>query len=108
MSDAKLYNMIDALIDRTQRKSISWEVTAWGDRFVTALGNYSVIISMEDAVCHLSIQDEFNDIIESVSSMDLLNYSADAMYKMNTLHSVARRNARGADKAIDDILGFLK
>lgn len=108
MSNIKLYNLLIALTDRTEQKRVSWEVTVWSNKFITSMGDYSVGVGENDGDYFLSIETLDGDSIEIVSDIELSEISYDAVSRMRNLFSMARRSARGADKAIDDLLGLLK
>lgn len=108
MSNIKIFNLLMVLTERTEEKKVAWEVTVWSNKYITAMANYSVAISENDGDYFLSIEEVNGDIIEIVSDRDLREIDYESERKMRNLYSLARRSARGADKAIDEILGLLK
>ncbi len=107
MTNSKLIDLIRRLLNKSNEGEIDWEATANAKRFLTTLSNYSVLISEEGEDYVLYIVDQFDEIIEQVADPDLREVDGDSFKLMKELHQVARRNARGADKAIDDILEML-
>ncbi|MFY1053899.1 hypothetical protein ACOQNP_19950 [Ectopseudomonas khazarica] len=108
MSNIKIFNLLMALTERTEEKKVVWEVTVWSNKYITTMANYSVAISEGEGDYFLSIEEMNGDVIEIVSDRDLREIDYESERRMRNLYSLARRSARGADKAIDDILGLLK
>lgn len=107
MTNEKIYILINRLIENTKSGKTTWETTARTNSFASFMANYSVIITEDGPDYTLTILDDFDDLIERINDDELSSDYNDAIDIMRSLFSFARRNARGADKAIDDILNFL-
>jgi hypothetical protein len=107
MEFSKINNLVVRLNEQTANGKVDWEVTASSERYLTTSASYSIIISEEEPDYFLTIMDKYDDLIERVSDNDLKEFNNDAYELMRTLYISARRNARGVDKAIDDILNVL-
>jgi hypothetical protein len=106
--------MIDSLYENTMARKIDWKLTDRGNPFVQ-VGNYSVILeNKEDAdgspYILVSINDMFGGFIESFSDNTLseetpgISNFSNYWGLMEDLINIARRQARGADSALDDII----
>jgi hypothetical protein len=100
--------LIDRLADMTRRQRLSWEQGEDGRLFHDTEG-YRVIITPQPHV--LLVTDALGKAIESTTPADYADASdgkgrpyADVIQE---LFSEADRNARGAEKAIDQVLKFL-
>lgn len=107
MTNEKIFTLIQRLHENTERGKIDWEATANSNRFATSSSDYSIIISEEGEDYYLTIVDEFDELVERINDVELREVNSESLTLMKTLFSTARRNARGADKAIDDILRSL-
>lgn len=108
MTNEKTFTLIKKLHEKTEHGEIDWEVTAHSSRFATSSSDYSILIGEEGNDYYLTIVDKFDELVERISDVDLSNDGYhDSLTIMKSLFSLARRNARGADKAIDDILNSL-
>ena len=107
MEFSKINNLVVRLYEQTANGKIDWEITATSEKYLTTSATYSIIISEEEPDYVLTIMDKYDDLIERVSDNDLREFNEDAYELMRSLYISARRNARGVDKAIDDILNTL-
>ena len=107
MTNEKLFLLIEKLLENTRSGNIKWEVTANANRFATSKADYSIIISIEGGNICLEIVDDWDEEIERINDVDLRDVDSNSLDVMKSLFVIARRNARGADKAIDDILDSL-
>lgn len=109
MTNVKIFNLITRLHQKTEAGEIKWEATARPDRYLTSSADYSIVIASaeEQNDYYLMIVNEWDELIESISDRELRDTAPEAYHVMKSLFSMARRNARGADKAIDDILDSL-
>jgi hypothetical protein len=107
MTNEKIYRLITRLYENTEGGRTNWEVTARSNSFASYLSDYSVLISEENGDYYLTIMNQEGDLIERISDVELGQEHGNSLKLMQTLFAVSRRNARGADKAIDDILSSL-
>lgn len=109
ITNQKLLEIIVRLLEKTNTRQLHWEITASDSKYLTSLPKYSVIISEEgeDYVLYITNPYQSNAIIERVADGELREIDPKAFVKMRNLYESARRNARGADQAVDDILNFL-
>jgi hypothetical protein len=108
MTNEKIFTLITKLHEKTERGEIDWEVTANSSRFATSSADYSILIGEQGDDYDLFIVDQFDELVERVSDVDLARDGFnDSLQIMRSLFSQARRNARGTDKVIDDILNSL-
>lgn len=107
MTNEKIFKLIEKLHENTEKRKMNWETTASSNKFATSTAEYSIIISEEGGDYYLTIVDEWDELIERINDVELLEVSENSEQVMKSLFSIARRNARGADKAIDDILSSL-
>ncbi len=107
MNNTKILTLIHKLHDKTESGLMDWETTASSNKYLTNLSEYSVFISEEGDDYVLSIVDSWDDLIERISDPELKAEERNAYELMQSLFYLARRNARGADKAIDDILSSI-
>jgi len=107
MTNTKINDLIVRLHQKTEKNKVDWETTASSNRYLTSSAEYSIIISEEGEDFFLTITDNWDDLIESIGDPELKEINPDAFNLMKSLYSLARRNARGVDKAIDEILDSL-
>lgn len=106
----KINDLVVRLSEKTISKQVDWEVTASPDKYLTTSSNYSIIISEEGEQgddYFLTITDELDELIDRVGDPELTEVNENAYHIMQNMFVSARRNARGVDKAIDDILESL-
>jgi len=104
MSYQKIFTLVTQLHTRTERGMIDWETTANPQAFTTSSANYSMIVSEDDVGYYFHIYSEDDDLVERVSASELNQFSLNGADVLVSLHSMARRQAKGVDKAIDEIL----
>jgi hypothetical protein len=93
-------NFIDQLVDKTRKRSITWEPTAKNDEFVSALGGRVsfTVASWRDGDV-LMMRDELDRV--------LLNVDSDSIPQVSELYREARRVALRVDESLDDVLDQL-
>jgi hypothetical protein len=115
--NTKYKQIVDALYANTKSKSVLWKLTDRGNPY-TQFGNYSVLLeNKEDAdgapYILVTITDILGKFIDNFSDNTLSEDSPsdsdlESYWKvMDTLIETARRQARGADSALDEILNQL-
>ena len=119
---ANLGQIIEALVQRTERGNLSWVETVEPNRFVTSVGAISVVVrSLSDTpflVTHtqwkgiqLEVLNGQGDTVEVVSSdsplgSNLASYQfRDEVQAKNLeqLYTLARRSARGTQDTLDEL-----
>lgn len=111
MSEYRQWNLILRLFKRTKSESIDWDVLGdENDVFVTGLADYAVSLSKSSSnVYRVEIIDDDGRIVDSFSSasIDTPKAKTPAYTILREMYELARRQALGADKALDDILNAL-
>lgn len=105
----KLSSLLVELAKRTREGFLKWEPTAVEGVYQVAFPRYTVQICTERnekglADYVLSILNSDGVLIERAADPDLSSRVQNASGLMNELHSNARRQALGADQAIENIL----
>lgn len=111
MTDRKLVDLLNRLVDKTMAGEVKWEETENPNIFQVSFKNYAVRIASSgsrDEAFGLSMFNAAGTMIESATDEDLSRISGTSSEKMKTLFHEARKQARGFDTAIDDILEELK
>lgn len=116
MPDKRLFSITSKLLSRTLNGKVQWEPDVSGTGFRTSYPDYSVTVrrtqepsSIAAAIVgftggyELIILDGEGKIVDALS---LTNKNKE-FTELQNLYEVARRNARGVDKALDDILKHL-
>ena len=117
MSLDKMVTLLTTLIQRTDNGEVGWEETAGNDTYQVAFPDYTVRVAREDIENQygdivgenftLGIYSDKGKLIDQVDVNDLRNVLPDPHSTLKELYSSARRNALGADKALDEILSSL-
>jgi hypothetical protein len=93
--------LVDQLLDKTRKRSITWEPTAKNDEFVSALGGrVSFTVSAWRDREILTMRDELDRVLLSVES--------DSIPQVSELYTEARRVALKVDESLDDVLDQLR
>lgn len=109
MSQTSFVELIKLLVERTNKNLQHWEQGPRQGTFYTQIGANSVSIKAvaEDYVITLYNQD--GDQVDEISDPALKQGGFERAYGvMGELFDMARRNALGADKVLNDILNELK
>ena len=114
MADAKLISLIRQLHKKTLEGKISWETTAARATFSASFSDYSIELNyleddFEDSI-RISIYNNEGRLIEKTDNSefkigDLPKLSFDYL---SEIFNMARRQAMGADAAIDSIISELE
>lgn len=118
MAESKLVQFVQLLERRTAEGKVVWEQTAQEGVYQAAFPQYAVTIRKEETMrsgMHylLQILDEQGRIIEEVRGegpppIPVLDKPSALDQLLSRLYGVARRQAMGVDKALDDLLATLK
>jgi hypothetical protein len=109
MADLKLWQLIQALAERTKDGRVPWRPAVRDGSYVASFVNYSVEIAPnqrgETLDYVLRVYNSDGDVIEESSDVELRPVATEEPFAyMRTLYESARRTAFGADKAIDALL----
>lgn len=108
--------LVDALFDKTQAGSISWQLNGDSEPHIELAGRVITLRSSRNS------NGEPVEVVEIVTGWDISeSFNDDALrtlpeprpfetyfQKMRALRHVATRNAKGADEALDSVLDVLK
>ena len=100
MATEKEIKLVAQLLDKTRKRSITWEPTARDYEFVSTLsGNVSFTVSGWQDAETLTMRDELDRVLLSVDSRSIAQVSQ--------LYEEARRLALKVDESLDNVLGQL-
>jgi hypothetical protein len=121
MALEKQWEMVRLLVERTEAGAVSWKHSAVDDAFLVSFRNYSLLLrkiaSKEGAEpdFEISLINEDGAVAESFTDIELFHAcgpfsgEGNVPFKvLGKLFELARRQASGADKIVDEILGELK
>jgi hypothetical protein len=111
MSLDKYQQLIDQLLAKTERGSLEWRETAEPDTFLSSFSNYSVILTRREHAPNyfVHIISILNSEGKKVDTFcDDMGWDPGYKQQLTDLYERARRQALGADKALDEILTQLK
>jgi len=100
MADDKIVRLVRLLLEKTKVGEIKWKETAKLNIFQCSLSNYSLLISRQT----LTVCDKEDNIIEEVDGPAPLQEGV----QLSELFELARRDAMGVEKALDEILLLLE
>ncbi|MGE5270661.1 MAG: hypothetical protein ACM3JG_13420 [Thiohalocapsa sp.] len=111
----KYLQLLDRLIQKTDAGELAWEETAAGDAFQVSFPNYAVILSEAETPTTIDyvvelvnadgrIIDRFSDVTLERTDPSSQRGGPRHFDRMKALFEVARRQALGVDKALDEIL----
>jgi hypothetical protein len=113
---AKYGSLIERLFEKTKDKAIKWSLNERRTA-KASFGQYNVVLydgnSNGSPLEYISLSTQYDEPIETIDDEDLVDVSPsmeeyDSYYPlMEELRMLAFRQAVGADKALDDILGEL-
>ena len=110
----KLVTLIEQLVRKTDYRQLRWEQLAQRNGFVCGFENYSASIhefydeNVEDSELYvLRLLDSEGNTIDAIHAEDFADFPEMAG-ELKRLYRIARANARGSDKALDEILSSLK
>jgi hypothetical protein len=100
MADDKIVRLVRLLFEKTKAGEIGWEETSNLNIFQCSVSNYSILISRQT----LTVCDEEGKIIEEVDGLAPLQEGV----RLSELFELARRQAMGVERALDEILLLLE
>ncbi|MEW9805423.1 hypothetical protein [Mesorhizobium marinum] len=104
----QMAQLLGLLVTKTQSGVLSWEQGPSADAYVTQIGNNSILIRTQREDYLVSIFNENGSVVESFTDVSLSQDGIESAFEgMRDLHEMARRNALGADRVINDILNEL-
>jgi hypothetical protein len=100
MVTEKEARLVDQLLDKTRKRSITWEPTAKDDEFVSTLsGHVSFTVGSWRETDVLTMRDELGRVLLTVDS--------DSTAQVSKLYVEARRQALRVDESLDNVLDQL-
>lgn len=110
MSDIKYREIVDLLLDKTENGELIWRETAESETIQVSFSMYSITINQTSTIWsqlnyEISI---YNSEGKKIDSFYALTLGSDYLGRVSLLYQKARRQALGADKALDEILNALK
>lgn len=115
MIDAKHFQLIDRLHDKTMSGKIEWKKGVKDEAFQTVLRDYTVQLLRQPSRAHpeedlfvLRLLDNDGEVVDEFTDEDFgENVKHHAFNLLNATHSRARMKAMGVDKVLDDLLDEL-
>jgi hypothetical protein len=110
--------LIDRLYTKTRSDELVWEVDPWSNRVTTSLSNYAVQLQGGEGpegepLEIVNVLNSGGETIDSFSDEELTGIPVEIegfenyWHLLKRLRQIAMRKARGADKALDDIIKAL-
>ena len=100
MATDKEIKLVAQLLEKTKRRSITWEPTAKDDEFVSTLsGNVSFTVGSWRETDILTMRDELGRVLVTIDS--------DSTVPVSELYAEARRQALKVDESLDSVLDQL-
>lgn len=100
MATEKEIKLVAQLLEKTKKRSITWEPTAKDDEFVsTVSGNFSFTVGSWRESDLLTMRDELGRVLVTVDS--------DSLVQVSELYAEARRQALKVDESLDSVLDQL-
>jgi hypothetical protein len=116
-SEIKQYRLVRKLLERTELGQLDWTEGPATDTYLASFTDFSVSIRTYDDDYFVSIRNDLGEVIDNFSDGSLymslkdeigVGEMASVPYQlMAKLFDVVRRQASGADDALDSILGEL-
>ena len=100
MAEDKIVRLVRLLLEKTKAGEIKWEETSKLNIFQFSVSNYSLLISRQI----LTVCTREGDIIEEVNGLEPPHEGV----RLSELFELARRDAMGVEKALDEIIFLLE
>lgn len=119
MADQKITDLVIRLYRRTQAGKVPWEKAVEDETFqATFSKSFSIQIAPRPSIdptedepdYWLTILNETGEVVEQISNRDFPGVKLSGLYPwvlMRDIHTIARRTAMGAERAIDAIMDDL-
>lgn len=112
MSYEKLVKLIILLDKNTSSGDVQWEESTKSNAFETSFPNYTVMIRqdrdiMDEESYRILIIDNQGDVVEEATYQDFQGMLDGSYGIMKRIYEIARRQAKGVEQALDDILSNL-
>lgn len=106
MSESKVIEIIDKLVEKTSLKQAIWDITSKADQFVLNLGDSSITIEKweDNTMLHyftLIIRGSFGQLVYQISISNEENN--DTYKRLKSLHEVAKSSYFKIDETLNDI-----
>jgi hypothetical protein len=108
--EEKLISLAGKLLQRTERKEVSWEESVEEDTFVTSFSQYSVSIRKVSSQAYAEDAYKLSLIDENGKTLEALELEADhgkSHRLLGSLYQTVRRHALGVEEALDNLLKSL-
>ena len=100
MATEKEIKLVAQLLEKTKKRSITWEPTAKDDEFVSTLsGNVSFTVGSWRETDLLTMRDDLGRVLVTIDS--------DSTVQVSELYAEARRQALKVDESLDNVLDQL-
>lgn len=100
MATDKEIKLVAQLLEKTRKRSITWEPTAKDDEFVSTLsGTVSFTVGSWRETDILTMRDELGRVLVTIDS--------DSTVQVSELYAEARRQALKVDESLDSVLDQL-
>jgi hypothetical protein len=106
MAANKLVEMTNLLLANTRAGTVKWEKTSTTGQFQAAFATYAIAIRGPSDAPSLYFFNEEGEMVEDFTSVAAV--LTGIVDQLKLLYQLARRQALGADKALDDILNILR
>jgi hypothetical protein len=108
----KYFGLILGLLKATKKRTAHWQPTAADETYQGTVGRFAVQIQARGSAYpnldyYILIFNKDGTLIEEFSNLEFDERSLHAHRLMRELHTSARRQALGADTAIDELLELL-
>lgn len=113
MADDKLRKLINRLLDKTRAAELHWSETPSKEAFQVSFPSYSVEVDCSDEVTYLRVYNSEGRIIDETSDRAIMfddfgsNFQSGDVEKIQELYRLARRQALGVDRALEELLATL-
>lgn len=111
MANDKLHKLIDRLLVKTIAMELKWSETSSQEAFQVSFSSYSVEVEHSDNTTYMRIYNSDGKVLDwtsdNVMRRDVSWNSTTAIRKLEELYQLARRQALGVDKALDDLLSAI-
>jgi hypothetical protein len=106
MANDRMAEIVKLLLQKTRDGSVQWEMTPVGGQFQAPFTKYSVLLRGGPDTPYLMLNNERGEVVEDLSSITSVNLGV--FDHLRELYVMARRQALGTDRALDEMLNILR